>query len=95
MIILNINNAFFQYKSRDTPALDSLNLTIQKGKTTAFVGESGSGKSTIVKLLCRLYDPTDGEILINGQDLKHIKSSSVQKENKLCKPRTFTIQRVY
>ena len=65
-------NVSFQYKSRDKPALWGINLKIFKGKITAFVGESGSGKSTLVKLISRLYDPTDGEMLINDQDLKSI-----------------------
>ena len=62
----------FQYKSRDNPALRGIDLNIRKGKITALVGESGSGKSTAVKLLSRLYDPTEVEILVDGQDLKTI-----------------------
>ena len=67
---IKFKNVVFQYKSRNKPAVRGVNINILKGKTTAFVGESGSGKTTIVKLLNRLYDPTEGEILINGQDLK-------------------------
>ena len=69
---IEYKNVSFQYKSREKPAIKNIDLRILKGKTTAFVGESGSGKSTVVKLLSRLYDPWDGEILVNGQDLKSI-----------------------
>ena len=69
---IEYKNVVFQYKSRNNPAVRGVNINILKGKTTAFVGESGSGKTTIVKLLNRLYDPTEGEVLINGQDLKSI-----------------------
>ena len=69
---IEYKNVVFQYKSRNNPAIRGVNINILKGKTTAFVGESGSGKTTIVKLLNRLYDPTEGEILINKQDLRSI-----------------------
>lgn len=69
---IKFKNVIFQYKSRNYPAVRGVNIDILKGKTTAFVGESGSGKTTIVKLLNRLYDPTEGEVLINGQDLRSI-----------------------
>ena len=69
---IEYKNVVFQYKSRNDPAIRGVNINILKGKVTAFVGESGSGKTTTVKLLNRLYDPTEGEILINGQDLRSI-----------------------
>ena len=67
---IEYRNVVFQYKSRNIPAIRGVNIKILKGKSTAFIGESGSGKTTIVKLLNRLYDPTEGEVLINGQDLR-------------------------
>ena len=69
---IEYKNVVFQYKSRNDPAVRGININILKGKITAFVGEPGSGKTTIVKLLNRLYDPMEGEILINGQDLRSI-----------------------
>ncbi|MGI6239055.1 MAG: ABC transporter ATP-binding protein, partial [Christensenellales bacterium] len=50
--------------------LDGFNLTVQAGQTIALVGETGSGKSTIVNLICRFYEPTTGQILIDGVDYK-------------------------
>ena len=69
---IEYKNVVFRYKSRNNPAVKGVNINIFKGKTTAFVGESGSGKTIIVKLLNRLYNPTEGEVLINGQDLRSI-----------------------
>lgn len=62
----------FKYKSRSEPAVRGISIKIIKGKTTAFIGESGSGKSAIVKLLSRLYDPTEGKVLVNGHGLRTI-----------------------
>lgn len=59
----------FSYPEGDRPVLDHFNLTIRAGETLALVGDNGSGKSTLVLLLCRLYPPTKGRILINGVDL--------------------------
>jgi putative ABC transport system ATP-binding protein len=68
---LRLENVSFEYPSRpEHYVLKGLNLTIRPGQTVALVGPSGCGKSTVVGLLQRLYDPTQGRVLINGSDLK-------------------------
>ena len=62
----------FKYESTKERALNNINLSIQGKKVTALVGKSGAGKSTIINLLPRFYDPQDGEILIDGQNIKKI-----------------------
>ena len=57
-----------------------LDLTIQAGERIAIVGENGSGKSTIVKLLLRFYDPTDGAITIDGHDLRDVTLASLRAQ---------------
>jgi ABC-type multidrug transport system fused ATPase/permease subunit len=61
-------------------ALRNVSFTLERGKTLALVGPSGSGKTTIVKLLMRFYDPTEGRILINGVDLRQFKQRSVREK---------------
>lgn len=63
-----LENVDFSYGH--TKILHNISITIKKGSMTALVGPSGSGKSTIASLLLRLYDPTNGKILINGIDMK-------------------------
>jgi ATP-binding cassette subfamily B protein len=63
-------NVGFRYPDSDRWAVRHLNLTHEVGSVLAFVGENGAGKTTIVKLLARLYDPTEGRILLDGQDLR-------------------------
>ena len=60
----------FQYPGSKTYALHHMNMKFEIGKRLAVVGMNGSGKTTFIKLLCRLYDPTEGEILLNGIDIR-------------------------
>lgn len=61
----------YQHCQTDTaPALQNLNLTLYRGEKLAIVGENGSGKTTFVKLLCGLYQPEHGRIMLNGTDIK-------------------------
>lgn len=69
---IKFKNVSFRYK--DGPlVLKSISFAIEPGESVAFVGPNGAGKSTIVKLLCRFYDVTEGEILINGVNIKQLK----------------------
>lgn len=60
----------FQYPDTDTYVLKHLNLKFKVGEKLAVVGMNGSGKTTFIKLMCRLYDPTEGEILLNGVNIQ-------------------------
>lgn len=64
------NNVSFCYPGQEKYALNDLNLTLHPGKRLAVVGLNGAGKTTFIKLLCRLYEPTKGTILLNGVDIK-------------------------
>lgn len=70
------NNLSFKYDS--DYVLNDINITIKKGETIAFVGQSGSGKTTLAELLPRFYDVTDGQILIDGVDVKDLTMSSMR-----------------
>ncbi len=67
---IEFKNVSFQYPSTETYVLKNLNLKFNIGKRMAVVGMNGSGKTTMIKLLCRLYDPTEGEIMLNGIHIK-------------------------
>ncbi|NWS98360.1 MDR1 protein, partial [Mionectes macconnelli] len=68
---LEFKNVYFNYPSRpDVEILKGLNLRISSGQTVALVGSSGCGKSTTVQLIQRFYDPKEGTITIDGQDIK-------------------------
>lgn len=62
----------FQYPGSNHYSLKNISFTIEKGQNVAIVGHNGAGKSTIIKLLFRFYDPTEGAILIDGKDLRSI-----------------------
>lgn len=63
-------NVSFRYPKAEAYALKNLNLTVKAGERLAVVGLNGAGKSTFIKLLLRLYEPTEGEILLNGRNIK-------------------------
>ncbi|WP_135554535.1 ABC transporter ATP-binding protein [Paenibacillus cymbidii] len=67
---IEFRNVSFQYPSSESHSLRNVSLTFKVGGRLAVVGMNGSGKTTFIKLLCRLYDPTEGEILLNGIDIK-------------------------
>jgi len=66
---LEFENVSFTYAGASEKALDGINLQIKPGESLALVGENGSGKTTLIKLLTRLYEPTEGRILLDGLDL--------------------------
>ncbi len=67
---VEFRNVSFKYPGSDSYALRNVNMKFEIGKRLAVVGMNGSGKTTFIKLLCRLYDPTEGEILLNGIDIR-------------------------
>ncbi|WP_188547892.1 ABC transporter ATP-binding protein [Hymenobacter qilianensis] len=75
---IELRNLQFSYG--DQPVLTDINLVIPKGKTVALVGPSGSGKSTLADLLPRFYDPTGGQILIDGHDVRDCTIHSVREQ---------------
>ena len=67
---IEFENVSFKYPGSSVFALKNVSLKFRVGQKLAIVGENGSGKTTFIKLLCRLYDPTEGRILLNGVDIK-------------------------
>lgn len=67
---IELRDVSFHYPNSEEMVLNHVNTKITLGGKTAVVGKNGAGKSTFIKLLCRLYDPTEGQILLNGIDIK-------------------------
>lgn len=70
----------FHYSDDPTLVLADINLNVPAGATVALVGETGAGKTTLVKLLSRFYDPTEGSLCVDGVDLRSIKQSSLRSQ---------------
>lgn len=75
---LQLHDLHFGY-SPDRPVLKGLNLTVQPRQTVALVGRSGSGKSTLIKLLLRYFEPTQGQILLDGEDIQTLDVRSYRR----------------
>ena len=73
---IEIRNVTFRYE--EAPVLKNINLRIRTGEAVAFVGMSGGGKTTLVNLIPRFYDVTDGMILIDGQDIRNVTIESLR-----------------
>lgn len=69
---IEFRNVSFKYPGADKNVLHDLNFVAQPGQTTAFIGSTGSGKSTVVNLIPRFYDVTEGEILMDGVDIREV-----------------------
>jgi ATP-binding cassette subfamily B protein len=76
---IELRDVSFRYGCRAN-VIDKLNLTIPAGATVAIVGESGCGKSTLLKLLMRFYDPTEGQVLVDGVDLRDFDLESLRRQ---------------
>lgn len=76
---LELRNVSFRYPDRDEWALRNVNLQIAPGEKLALVGANGAGKTTLIKLLTRLYDPTEGQILLDGVDLREYALDDVRQ----------------
>ena len=76
---IKFTNVGFKYESTEEKAIRNISLNIKGNSMSAFVGHSGAGKSTIINLIPRFYDPQDGLIEIDGQNIKRISLSSLRK----------------
>ena len=76
--LVEFKNVSFRYPDADTEILEDINFTAKPGETTAIIGSTGSGKSTIVNLIPRFYDVTEGEILIDGVNVKDVKQQDLR-----------------
>jgi ATP-binding cassette subfamily B protein len=68
---IEFKNVCFKYPNAEECVIKNINFKVKKGETLAFIGSTGSGKSTVIQLLLRFYDVTEGEILINGINIKN------------------------
>ena len=70
---IEFRNVSFKYPDAEESVLDNVSFTVNKGETVAFIGSTGSGKSTLINLIPRFYDVTDGEVLVDGINVKAYK----------------------
>lgn len=77
---IDLKHVSFKYNENEKEVLHDINLTINKGETVAFVGMSGGGKSTLINLIPRFYDVTQGEILIDHHNVKDFLTGSLRNQ---------------
>ena len=78
--VVEFKNVSFKYPNADDYVIKDVNFIANKGETIAFIGSTGSGKSTIINLIPRFYDVTDGEILIDGVNIKDYKQKDLHNK---------------
>lgn len=76
---IEFQNVSFHYPGTERDVIKNVNLTLRPGETAVLVGLNGAGKTTLIKLLTRLYDPTEGRILLDGEDLKRYDTAELYK----------------
>ena len=77
---LEFKNVSFKYEGAERAAIENISFTAEPGKITAIIGGTGSGKSTLIKLIPRLYDVTEGSILLNGVDIRHMSQKDLRSK---------------
>jgi ATP-binding cassette subfamily B protein len=77
---IRFENVSFAYPGAENQALSNLSFTVKAGETLAVVGRNGAGKTTLFKLICRLYDPMEGRILIDGIDIKDFEPDELRRQ---------------
>ncbi|MCH5180188.1 MAG: ABC transporter ATP-binding protein [Erysipelotrichales bacterium] len=77
--IVKFDNVFFSYHENNSYALKNINFSVKRGEVIGLIGSTGSGKSTIINLLDRLYDISEGQIIVNGINIKDYDLSSLRK----------------
>ena len=77
---IKFENVTFAYPGAENNALNNLSFTVEAGETLAVVGRNGAGKTTLFKLICRLYDPSEGRILLDGIDLRDFEPDELRKQ---------------
>ena len=78
--IIEFKNVSFRYPNAAEDVLSKISFTANPGKTTAFIGSTGGGKSTLINLIPRFYDVTEGEILIDGVDIRNVKQHELREK---------------
>lgn len=78
--LLSFKNVSFKYPDADEYVLENISFTASPGKTTAFIGSTGSGKSTLINLVPRFYDATEGEILLDGVNIKDVSQHDLRSK---------------
>lgn len=77
---IEFKNVSFKYPDADEKIIDNISFSVNKGETVAFIGSTGSGKSTLINLIPRFYDVTEGEILIDGINIKDYKQTCLHNK---------------
>ncbi len=77
---IEFKNVSYTYPQSETESIKNINLKLEPGKTIGIIGGTGSGKSTIINMILRFHDPTSGEILIDGENIKNFKLNSLREK---------------
>jgi subfamily B ATP-binding cassette protein MsbA len=77
---IEFRNVTVRYPGQDTPALDQISFTAQPGTVTAIVGRSGGGKSTLIRLLPRFYEVSEGQVLLDGEPVGHYRLADLRRQ---------------
>ena len=93
MAHVKFENVTFRYFGGGDPVLNNVSFTANPGETIALLGATGSGKTTIINLLPRFYDPSEGRITIDGHDLRDVNLESLRSTDRYCFAGDHVVQR--